>query len=1219
MNRQCGCCDGVHIATPMTECNPPGLSALAYRAGTYATFYETMLARLSSLYLDIPSVNGTGTDRLYPLKGLNTRDPADPSIALLDAWAVIGDVLTFYQERIANEGYLPTALERRSILELARLVGYRLRPGVAASVYLAFTTAKNFEGNLPAGTRAQSIPGPGELPQFFETSDVLAARDVWNAIPVRLTRPQSISPPDTTSAEPAVTAANVIDTVYLDGTATNLKTGDMLLFVFGDDDGEQVLRRIETVDAQADAKRTEITLVPDPTSDLQTRVQLLLDKASQLFPDSLLADAVSGILTDLKTNLAAAAAASPNAVGIPDSNDLVSLAMGLIREQQAIAVARGFTRLSAFIAHALLILPAPSITAVAVLAEGSSAMMAAAPASPPPATPTPSGNYASAQAYSPLGNLLKIAAPLAMAPSVQPRNAIQMSRSVAQSFSPQSDIAARMVAAFKPQIGNLALYGAWTNIPRSGDLTEVQAVRVKAALFASRDPGGALGSPSAVPKYTAPTLGTAWLALGTGTTVPSAVALDATYDQIKPGSWVAIDRPHIAAGTAPPSGPGAFADGARIVTYHVVTDLRTSAMDAADGFTATVTLLTLDPPWLSDVAVGTNDETLTNVLGTTAVLRGTVIYAQTEPLTLAGEPLDADVSGDTIALDDVYDGLEPGRWVIVSGNRTDVTNVSDVAASELAMIAGVLQGSEATLCLQFPVGFVPLSRYSYTTPANAKGDRLVVGVVDDLEALTDGLAALTTTSITDQQYCDQIEVAPGYYVNAYVPTDDERQGIFTDFTGLLVNPDTKMPFESGTIPMGNTLPGATQYYAWRISAQKMHTILQLANSLAYTYDAASVSVYGNVVEATHGQTVGEILGDGDASLRFQTFALRQSPLTYVSAPTTDGASSTLTVTVNDLTWHEQGDLTEEGPRDRSFITSADDDDTVTVIFGDGVHGARVPSGTANVKAVYRYGIGAAGNVDAGQISQLATQPLGAQGVINPLPSSGGADRDSADDARRNTPMAVMALDRLVSVKDYADFSRTYAGVGKATSVQISDGRKQLVHVTIAGAEDIPIDVNSDLYNNLLQSLLNYGDPYLPVQVAVRRVKLMVVSVNVAILPDYQWEDVEPCIRTAMLAAYGFDARDLGQAAFLSEAVGIIQGVEGVSYCDVQTFDSVAEDVTAQDLASLAVTLSLRQAIAASLARIDPTATDPSQRILPAELVFLTPDIPDTLILTNIGA
>ena len=52
----------------------------------------------------------------YPLSRLATRSTGDPAIAILDAWALVADVLTFYQERIANEGYLRTATERRSIL-----------------------------------------------------------------------------------------------------------------------------------------------------------------------------------------------------------------------------------------------------------------------------------------------------------------------------------------------------------------------------------------------------------------------------------------------------------------------------------------------------------------------------------------------------------------------------------------------------------------------------------------------------------------------------------------------------------------------------------------------------------------------------------------------------------------------------------------------------------------------------------------------------------------------------------------------------------------------------------------------------------------------------------------------------------------------------------------------------------------------------------------------
>src|SRR5215216_4549689 len=128
----CGCCEGTEPVTPRTIANRPGLDAIAYRVGTHSTFLETMKARLSSH--DFPE-----------LGALTVRDGSDPSIALLDAWAVVADVLTFYQERVANEGYLRTATERRSVLELARLVGYAPRPGVASSVYLSYLLEEKFK------------------------------------------------------------------------------------------------------------------------------------------------------------------------------------------------------------------------------------------------------------------------------------------------------------------------------------------------------------------------------------------------------------------------------------------------------------------------------------------------------------------------------------------------------------------------------------------------------------------------------------------------------------------------------------------------------------------------------------------------------------------------------------------------------------------------------------------------------------------------------------------------------------------------------------------------------------------------------------------------------------------------------------------------------------------------------------------------------------------
>ena len=120
--------------------------------------------------------------------------------------------LTFYQERIANEAFLRTATERLSVLELARLINYELRPGVAAGTYLAFTIedAPGAAGQvlavgtsaqvapeqlspitISAGIKVQSIPGPGEQAQTFETVEEIQARPEWNAISPRLTQPQN--------------------------------------------------------------------------------------------------------------------------------------------------------------------------------------------------------------------------------------------------------------------------------------------------------------------------------------------------------------------------------------------------------------------------------------------------------------------------------------------------------------------------------------------------------------------------------------------------------------------------------------------------------------------------------------------------------------------------------------------------------------------------------------------------------------------------------------------------------------------------------------------------------------------------------------------------------------------------------------------------------------------------------------------------------------------
>src|SRR5262249_47362943 len=283
----------------------------------------------------------------------------------------------------------------------------------------------------------------------------------------------------------------------------------------------------------------------------------------------------------------------------------------------------------------------------------------------------------------------------------------------------------------------------------------------------------------------------------------------------------------------------------------------------------------------------------------------------------------------------------------------------------------------------------------------------------------------------------------------------------------------------------------------------------------------------------------ELLGSGDGTQAFQSFTLKQPPLTFVAASNPTGVDSTLQIFVNDVQWHEVDTLAGMAPTDRIFITKTDDRDNTTAIFGSGRQGARLPTGVQNITSIYRSGIGSPGNVEAEQISMLFTRPLGVKGVINPLRASGGADRENIDQARGNAPLAVMSLDRLVSLQDYADFSRTFAGIGKASSRRLSDGRRELVEITIAGVDDAPIDPTPDLYTNLGLALRRFGAPDLPVQVDLRELLVLVLSAKVKLLPDYLWDPVAQTIRDTILDRFGFNKRSLGQPVMLSELISVI--------------------------------------------------------------------------------
>ncbi|MFC4015159.1 putative baseplate assembly protein [Nonomuraea purpurea] len=386
-----------------------------------------------------------------------------------------------------------------------------------------------------------------------------------------------------------------------------------------------------------------------------------------------------------------------------------------------------------------------------------------------------------------------------------------------------------------------------------------------------------------------------------------------------------------------------------------------------------------------------------------------------------------------------------------------------------------------------------------------------------------------------------------------------------------------------------------------------HTVLDLAAPLRGSYRRASVTVWGNVVRATNGETKLEpAAGSGDAGTPGQRFTLGQRPLTYLATPDADGEQAELTVRIGGIAWHEVQELAWAGPSERAYQVNVDAEGSATIEFGDGRRGSRLPTGAGNVAFTYRVGIGRAGNVRTGQLNQLQTKPLGVTAVTNPLRASGGTDRDADPALRERAPLPTLAMDRLVGLRDYADFTLARAGIGKAAATRLIAGGGELVHVTVAGVDDAPIEPDSDVLRSLVAACRRYGDPGVRVAAAPRALWNVVVEADVRIDADRAPDLVGPQARAALEAAFGFGARALGRGLYLAEVVAALQSVPGVAFADVVRLGAT-QGTTAADAAAVT---GVAGRIPAKPAR---TRAD-GVHVDPADLVMITPGLDGFVVL-----
>jgi hypothetical protein len=467
-------------------------------------------------------------------------------------------------------------------------------------------------------------------------------------------------------------------------------------------------------------------------------------------------------------------------------------------------------------------------------------------------------------------------------------------------------------------------------------------------------------------------------------------------------------------------------------------------------------------------------------------LNGTTVWCASEALAAVGRPISLPVYGAALELAIPLEGLAPGRRLAVTGKAVRVRIVAP----------GISLAREGALPLPIPPG----------------SEALVTGAPE--RPLGGGYELIPPAELAD---------APLVRLALRLEDGTEGRALFGSGTLTIVAPRLEDPELSAAVEIA------------RVADE-----IELADPLLMTLDRASVRVNANVAPATAGETVAETLG-GSTGRPDQRFALKQSPLTWVPAGTPEGRASTLALRVNGMLWQEAPTLAGAAPGARVYATRTDDRGATHLLFGDGVEGAVPPGGAENLRAIYRRTLGGAGNVAAGAITTLATRPAGVSEVRNPEAAAGGQDGEALESARANAPLQTRTLGRAVSIEDYADFARGFAGIAKARADWIAVGPGRGVLLTVAGDAGAAVDPAGNLGGRLLTALRDYGDPWLPLRLASYRPRPFRLAAGLRLAPEADAPVLIADLGVRLAAAFAFEARDFGAGVSVDEIAALLHG------------------------------------------------------------------------------
>jgi len=299
--------------------------------------------------------------------------------------------------------------------------------------------------------------------------------------------------------------------------------------------------------------------------------------------------------------------------------------------------------------------------------------------------------------------------------------------------------------------------------------------------------------------------------------------------------------------------------------------------------------------------------------------------------------------------------------------------------------------------------------------------------------------------------------------------------------------------------------------------------------------------------------------------RFQppfTSTLAGGPNQIVVITNNDIIDEPIIVDIDGIEWTRVKFLEQYGPNDQVYVVDIIDTQ-MSVMFGDDING-RAPLSGQMLEIKYRTGGGSRGRIGTGIISTTKNlspeYPVTAPVPVlfrNTIPSSGGYDQETQEDAKKRAPRQWATHENIVTADDYIDLSSTfrhpvYGGIAKAVATVFTSRNANVVRISALaeGEGGLPVKPNNGLKDGLKNYLNKFNVLTDDVEVNDGDILPIDVDMVVVMFKNSDAGTIKEEVDKAIESFFDLTQWNMGQPLYVSALYDKIMSINGIKYINI---------------------------------------------------------------------